>query len=206
MRILTKNLVWCLWVAMVLLVLTGLSGCKQGPVMPQPGDPAPKFTLKAAQGETHRLEDLRGKVVLLSFLNTQGEPAAVASDSSRSQIVFLKSMDEQYGDKGAAVLIIDAAILKTGEEPSRDNLLNFTYDWNLDAIPVLLGSTDVIRAYGVSDTPTTFLIDREGLIRQRWDGFASAPQLAFALEALVGPPIFRETPAMAPTATGLEQP
>jgi hypothetical protein len=36
--------------------------------------------------------------------------------------------------------------------------------------------------------PTTFLIDRHGVVRRRWDGFALAAQLDFAVRPLVGRP------------------
>jgi hypothetical protein len=44
----------------------------------------------------------------------------------------------------------------------------------------------------------TFLIGADGKIRQRWDGFASASQLALSIEPLVGAPAFRATDS-APT-------
>jgi hypothetical protein len=135
--------------------------------------------------------------VLLSFLNTQAD---ASTDPSRSQIVFLKSMLEQYGPKGTVILIADASRLTAGQAPSEDDLINFTYDWQLGTIPVLMDdrSSAVAHRYGVTELPTTFLIDAEGVIQQRWDGFASAPQLALALEELVGPPVFRETEATTP--------
>jgi len=164
----------------------------------QPGSQAPDFTLEAVREGSYHLQDLQGKVVLLSFLNSQAE-ASATPEPSRSQIVFLKSMLEQYGLNEMMVLIVDAARLRTGKQPTKDDLINFTYNWQLDTIPVLVdpkGATT--HSYGVSDTPTTFLIGTDGLIQQRWDGSATAPQLAFAIETLVGARASRATSAAKP--------
>jgi peroxiredoxin len=152
------------------------------------GSQALDFTLEAARGGSYHLEDLQGQAVLISFLNTQAR-ATDTPDPSRSQIVFLKSMLEQYEVIGLVVLIVDAAHLHTGEQPTLDNLINYTYNWRLDTIPVLIDPDGITaRLYGISDTPTTFLIGIDGIIQQRWDGSATAPQLAFAIEAVISSP------------------
>lgn len=212
-RGLTRQVTWPLVVAGVVLVIVLVYADAQGLfsseslVNLQPGMPAPDFGLDAAQGGIYNMADLRGQVVLLAFINTQANLSSSTPDPSRSQIVFLRSMEQQYSPKGVQVLIIDASRLEIGKQPSQDELINFTYNWQLETIPVLVDdlSGSTARQYGVSQTPTTFLIGTDGLVNQRWEGFASAAQLAFALEALVGPPLFREpsltsTPAVMGTA------
>src|SRR4030095_503768 len=142
------------------------------------------------------------QVVLLSFINTQAEATSSTAEPSRAQIVFLKSMREQSGPRGLVVLIVDAARIATGQQPSQDQLLNFTYDWQLEDIPVLNDSdASVAREYGVKSTPVTFLIGTDGVIQQRWDGFASASQLALSIEALVGAPAHRQVDTTESPAT-----
>lgn len=168
----------------------------------EPGASALDFSLPMVRGGSFHLADHAGQVVLLSFINTQAEATSVTPDPSRAQIVFLKSMQEQYGPKDLIVLIVDAARVTTGRQPSQDQLINFTYDWQLDNVPVLDDSDgSVARSYAVESVPVTFLIGADGIVQQRWDTFASASQLALSIEALVGAPIQRPTEQALSVAT-----
>lgn len=127
------------------------------------------------------LDAARGHAVLLSFLDTQAQ-ASAANDPSRAQIPFLKSMDTQNRAYGLRTMIVD-----TGGA-GRNALVNFTYDWALGRSIVVVadpGGT-LARRYGVTAVPVTFLVDRHGIVRRRWDGFAPAAQLDFAVRPLVG--------------------
>jgi peroxiredoxin len=187
------------------LIILLASGCGSSVTL-KPGAAAPGFSLPIVRGDSFQLADHMGQVVLLSFINTQAEATSATADPSRAQIVFLKSMQQQYGPKGLGVLIVDAARVATGKQPSQDQLINFTYDWQLEDIPVLDDSDgSVARSYGVTSTPVTFLIGTDGKIQQRWDGFASASQLALSIERLMGAPAHRqadtaESPATAAAA------
>lgn len=166
----------------------------------RPGSRAPDYALDSARGGSFRSQDLRGQVVLLAFLDSQAE-ASPTPEPSRSQLVFLKSMLEQYGPSGMVVVIVDAARLRTGKQPPKDDLVNFTYDWQLEAIPVLVDpESETARTYGIAAAPTTFLIGADGIIRQRWDGSVTAPQLALAIEALIGVPAALATSAATPAS------
>ncbi len=184
------NLVCRLLLSTLILLITGACGSSADA---GPGASAPDFALQAVRGGEYRLQDLLGQPVLLSFINTQAEASSATADPSRAQIVFLKSMQEQYGAKGLVVLIVDAARIETGRRPAEDKLINFTYDWQLEDIPVLDDpNSSVVRSYAVNSTPATFLIGADGVIQQRWNGFASASQLALSIEVLVGPPAHRQ--------------
>ena len=191
-----KRLFFCATLLFCFALLTGCSGPKPPAIALKPGTPVADFTLPGARSGTFHLKDLRGQAVLLSFINTQADAYSPTPSPSRAQIVFLKSMNEQYGPKGLTVLIVDAAQVETGKQPTTDDVINFTYNWQLDSIPVLLDEDGKVRSqFGVSSVPTTFLIGADGVIQQRWDGIAIAPQLALAIEAIVGVPYYRATPA-----------
>ena len=192
------NLIYRLFLAIIVLII---SGCNSSRTL-EPGSAAPDFELQTVRGGTYHLSDLSGQVVLLSFLNTQAEASSAITDPSRAQIVFLKSMDEQYGSNRVVVMIVDATRIATGSHPGVDQLINFTYDWQLDDVPVLDDpDSTVARSYSVMSTPTTFLIGADGIIQQRWEGFASASQLALSIEPLVGAPPYRQVDTAESPAT-----
>jgi hypothetical protein len=65
--------------------------------------------------------------------------------------------------------------------------VNYTYDWNLDpAIAVLPDDGAAARRFAVEDAPTTFLIGPDGVVRERWNGFAPAARLDLAIRRLEG--------------------
>jgi cytochrome oxidase Cu insertion factor (SCO1/SenC/PrrC family) len=150
------------------------------------GTAAPPLAGAAVRGRSVRLDRLHGHVVLLSFLNSRAE-ATPEGDPSRAQIVFLRSMQRQHARFGLHVIVVDAAELAGAGRPSRNDLVNYTYDWNLDpAIAVLPDDGTFARRYAVEHAPTTFLIGRDGVVRQRWDGFAPAARLDLAIRRLEG--------------------
>jgi AhpC/TSA family protein len=180
-------------------LVVGLRGLNRGPVMPPAlaQHPAPLFSRPVARlkAGTFSLGSQRGHPVLLSFLNTQAE-ATAANDPSRAEIVFIKSMNTQNRRYGLRTVIVDAADAAGTSPPSRDALVNFTFDWALDPSIAVVGDENgsLERAYGVTKAPTTFLIDKRGIIRRRWDGFALAAQLDFAIRPLVGRTIVEPGP------------
>lgn len=121
------------------------------------GKPAPAFTLTNLSGQTVRLSDFKGKVVLLDFWATWCAPC-------RMEIPDLIQLQKQYADRGFTVLGIalddeGAAVVKPVAQK-----LGVTY-------PVLVGNTQVAAAYGgIEALPTTFLIGRDGKILKTYIG------------------------------------
>ncbi len=182
-------------VAVLAAIGPGVPSFDRGTGMPTSlvNHPAPQFArpLASVKGGTFLLGRQRGRPVLVSFLNTQAEGTA-ANDPSRAEIVFIKSMNTQHRRYGLRTVIIDATDAAGSSPPSRDALVNFTFDWALDSSIAVVGDENgsLERAYGVTKVPTTFLIDKRGIIRHRWNGFALAAQLDFAIRPLVGRSIF----------------
>jgi cytochrome c biogenesis protein CcmG/thiol:disulfide interchange protein DsbE len=111
--------------------------------------PAPEFNLKDASGQTVRLADYRGKVVLLDFSATWCGPCKI-------EIPWFMEFEKEFKDQGFAVLGV--SMDEDGWSAIKPYVQNMKMNYR-----VLLGNDAISTAYGGLDSlPTTLLIDREG--------------------------------------------
>lgn len=119
------------------------------------GHPAPDFTLRDAAGQTVRLSDLRGKVVLLGFSASWCPPC-------RAEAPRLEALYRKYRDQGLVVLSLNSE--KNHEAAIDFARKSFTF-------PLLLDAGELYTRYGVHGVPCTFLIDRSGKVISRQSGY-----------------------------------
>jgi len=113
--------------------------------------PAPEFALKDADGKTVRLEDYKGKVVLLDFFATWCGPCKI-------EIPWFTEMERKHKDKGFNVLGV--SMDDEGWEVVKPFLADLKVNYR-----VVIGNDSTAQLYGGVDAlPTTFLIDRSGKI------------------------------------------
>jgi tetratricopeptide (TPR) repeat protein/peroxiredoxin len=114
------------------------------------GKPAADFTLPDLDGNEVKLSSLRGKLVLLDFWATWCSPC-------RQQMPEFQRIYRESAGKDVVVLAIDVSEpLETVAEYIDKEKFTF---------PVLLASgTSVTDNYGVQAYPTTFAIDKNGLV------------------------------------------
>lgn len=115
------------------------------------GQPAPDFALDTPASTTIRLAELRGSVVLLNFWATWCTPC-------RAEMPEFESAYREYRDRGFAVLAVDVEERAEEVEPFMREL-GLTFPALLD----LDGS--VSRAYRARALPSSFLVDRDGVVR-----------------------------------------
>lgn len=164
---LAVGLVW-VWVGRVPAAERVSSGVGLPPA-PAVGHPAPDFSLPTVAGEPFRLADLRGTPVVLNFWATWCPPC-------RAELPALKAAAERYTGQVAIVGLNQADPAATVSAFVSDLGLLFPVPLDEDA--------RVSRAYAVRSLPTTFFIDREGVIRQIQNGPLTEATLAQLLRTI----------------------
>jgi peroxiredoxin len=115
------------------------------------GQRAPEFALETLDGQTVRLGDLRGRVVLLNFWATWCTPC-------RAEMPEIQNAYEANQARGFDVLAINLQ-----ERP--EEIRPFLGELGL-SFPVLLDREGAVsRQYLARALPASYLIDREGIIR-----------------------------------------
>ncbi len=144
--------------AAALLVFAGLfSACSGDKKEGFPVSPAPDFTLSSVDGDTVKLSDYAGKVVLIDFWATWCPPCRVA-------IPHLVGLQEEYGEQGLVVLGLSM-------DMNPEDLTQFLSKTETN-YPMLQVDDATREAYGgVVSIPQTFVVDRKGQIRQKFMGF-----------------------------------
>lgn len=120
--------------------------------------PAVDFTLTDQFGNTHSLEDYKGKTIFLNFWGTWCGPC-------RSEMPDIQKIYESYDQEGEdALIVLGVAAPGLGQETDKEGIIDFLEE-NEYTYPVMMDENwDLFRAYGISAYPTTYMIDREGNI------------------------------------------
>jgi peroxiredoxin len=147
-----------------------LAGCNNEPLA-RPNAAAPELAALDAREQVVRLADLRGKVVLVNFWLSGCGPCL-------AEMPGLDVVYRRHKEKGLEILgvnfgqsrmEIDNAARRTG----------VTFPLLSDPLKIAM------RRYAVIGTPTSFLIDANGIIRERIDGPLSGESLQQRLAGLL---------------------
>jgi peroxiredoxin len=123
--------------------------------VPIKGFLAPDFNLETISGEQIKLSDYRGRPLIINHWATWCPPC-------REEMPALERVYQEYLDQGLVVMAINA----TNQEINRANPVKFPTENQL-TFPILLDMDgNVANLYQVRSLPTTFFIDRNGVIQE----------------------------------------
>lgn len=140
-----------------LLFLVLLSGCsEEAKPLLQVGEKATPFTLELLDGSTRRLEDYSGKGLVITFMSSW-------CPCSNNSMPLLQQATTAHKNDQIAFLMI-------GIQDSRKKFDKFTKKWDVPFAAGYDKGDRIAKDYGVSAPPTTFFIDRNGIVKRAFYG------------------------------------
>jgi thiol-disulfide isomerase/thioredoxin len=123
----------------------------------KPGDAAPPFSLPAASGAATTLASLRGSVVYVDFWASWCTPC-------RRSFPWMNALQARYGSRGLAIVAINV-------DKRRPDAERFLRDVPA-TFPVVFDAAGATpAAFDVKGMPSSYLIDRNGIVVAVEEGF-----------------------------------
>ena len=142
------------------------------PEAPKVKKEAPDFTLVNIAGGNLTLSAYRGKVVLLDFWATWCPPC-------KKEIPHFIELYDTYGDQGLEVIGVSL------DQGGQQVVEGFADEYSID-YPLVMADGEIAAAYGgIRGIPTTFLIDRKGMIVQKFVGYRDKEVFESAIKPLL---------------------
>lgn len=133
---------------------------------------APEFELTTLDGQQISLASLRGKVVLVNFWATWCPPCRIEMPG------FQRVYEAKHG-KGFTIVGISTDAIGAGAVATFVRERGITY-------PIAMATVPVVQGFGGARTlPTSFLIDRDGRIRNEVKGIFTSVALEQAVDRLL---------------------
>jgi thiol-disulfide isomerase/thioredoxin len=134
--------------------------------------PVPDLVLPTLDGGTIRLSDLRGQIVFLNFWATWCAPC-------REEMPALQQLQDEQGD---AVRVI--AITNPDDGQTEDDVRAFLDEFDLTLTVALPTDFEPHTRFNVWQLPTTYIVDRAGIVRYRHIGALEPDDIATYLDWL----------------------
>ncbi|MBP1992144.1 TlpA disulfide reductase family protein [Paenibacillus eucommiae] len=123
------------------------------------GNQAPDFELLTLEGERVKLADFKGKKVLLNFWATWCPPC-------KAEMPHMEKFSQDYANKDVVVLAVNL----TQTEKNPGVVSDFAQKFALTFPIVLDQEGDVANTYQILSYPTSYMLDSQGIIYERFQG------------------------------------
>lgn len=162
----------------LLLAVAGLCACEKTTAsIGNVGQPAPAYGAPTLRGDSLRLNDLKGQVVLLNVWATWCIPC-------RKEIPELQALHQDYSGQGLRVVGVSV-----DDADADADVADFAKTYSM-TYTILRDPTEVVsNTFAIPGVPASFLIDRSGVVRWRHLGPFKATDSTFSrtLNALLQP-------------------
>ena len=134
-------------------------------------EPAPDFTLALLDGKKFHLGDHKGKPVMINFFASWCLPC-------REEMPVIEKIVQEYGPRG--VVFLGVAVDDT-EKKMQDFVARYgvTFPVGLDK------TSEIQKAFGLYGIPTTYFIDKQGVINYFHSGTVTEELLQHELNKLL---------------------
>lgn len=144
-----------------------------GEAEPTVGKFAPDFTLQTIDGQSVTLSSLRGKSILLNYWVTWCIPCL-------EEMPSIQALYQEYQSKDLVVLSVNG-IAQDDLDKVQATLSEYAVTY-----PVVLDENDTVyKSYWLGFMPTSFFIDKQGVIRHIKLGSATAEEFRLKIEQLL---------------------
>jgi len=155
--------------SLLLIIIIVFASVTAGQQQLRPGTPAPDFAAETLDGKLYNLNNLQGKVVVLTFWSTK---CAIC----HSEIPKLNQVAKRYQGKDVVFLALTMENQTKIEPYLRKNPFGFSVVPN--SFGIVLKYADMDKTGGINmGFPAHFIIDKRGAIVHRTDGWDKAANL-----------------------------
>ncbi len=119
--------------------------------------PAPSQSITTIDGKTYRLDQMKGKIVLLNFWFTACKPCM-------TEVSSLNELRRKYESKGLIILAVSTDSKSKAVATAKEKKMNYK---------IASDGKSFADKMEVTSYPTTFLIDQKGIIREVFIGASS---------------------------------
>lgn len=123
------------------------------------GDLAPDFTLPSLEGKSKKLSDFRGKKVIINFWATWCGPC-------KAEMPEMQTYYEKHKGQDFTILGVNM----TDTEKSKSGIKPFAKEYGVTFPVVLDTKGKVMSTYQVTGFPTSYFIDKQGVIQYKLVG------------------------------------
>ncbi|WP_066060653.1 TlpA family protein disulfide reductase [Neobacillus soli] len=126
------------------------------------GDKAYNFELQNIDGSNTKLSKYKDKVIILNYFASWCKPC-------KEEFPELAAFQKDYGDKYPLLMINRGETIDKVNKVTTNNKDGMTYLFDYNA--------KVSKIYNVTGQPETFVIDKQGVIREHFNGAITEMQL-----------------------------